>query len=456
MKTVRFLLAVAVACTAFGADEESRTDLVFTAFSKPGAPGCAAGVVREGKVLYAKGHGLANLEHSIALTPKSTFYLASVSKQFMAFAVLLAEQQGKLSIDDPVGKYVEGLPAHTAAVTLRQLLHHTGGVRDYLMLSSLAGFSTDHVWTERAALRAIARQKALNFAPGSEHLYSNSGYVLLSLAVQNAIGGKLDGWMRENVWTPLGMTVSRWQHDHSDPVPGRASGYLASLGSAGWKTGNSMLDTIGDGGMYASLEDLLKWAANFDDGKLGAALLERMSQPVANGYGMGLARSKYRGLETVAHGGALAGYRTMVFRVPSRKFTVVCLCNNGSANPTALSQRVADIWLEGAFEGAPAAPAVQEAPNPAKLSPPTAEQRASIAGEWFSSELEATYRIRDLDGKIFLEAGDSPPVELQVTEENKFRPARIPFTLERRKDALVLDAGRVRGIEFKAAAASGR
>jgi hypothetical protein len=146
----------------------------------------------------------------------------------------------------------------------------------------------------------------------------------------------------------------------------------------------------------------------------------------------------------------------MVFRVPSQKFTVVCLCNNGGANSTALSRRVADIWLEGVLEGAPPAPPVQEAPKPAKLSPPTAEQRASVAGDWFSSELDATYRIRDLDGKLFLEIGDSPPVELQVTEDSKFRPVRIPVTLERRKDALVLDAGRVRGIEFKSAAASGR
>lgn len=448
MKTVAFLLATVA---AFGANEEARTDQVFAAFAKPGTPGCAAGVVRDGKVLYSKGHGFANLEHGVALTPKSSFYLASVSKQFLAFAVLLAEKQGKLSIDDPVGRHVEGLPAHTAAVTLRQLLHHTGGVRDYLMLGSLAGLSTDHVWTERAALRAIARQKALNFAPGSEHLYSNSGYVLLSLAMQKAIGGKLDGWMKENVWTPLGMTNSRWQHDHADPVPARATGYIGPIGASGWKIGNSMLDTIGDGGMYSSLEDLLRWAANFEEGKLGASLLDRMSQPVAKEYGMGLARSKYRGLETVAHGGALAGYRTMVFRIPARKFTVVCLCNNGSANSSTLSQRVADVWLENEFEGAPPAPVVPEAPKPAKLTTPTAEQRASLAGEWFSAELEATYRIRDLDSKLWLEAGDSPPVELQVTEDNKFRPVRIPITLERRKDTLVLDAGRVRGIEFRPA-----
>jgi CubicO group peptidase (beta-lactamase class C family) len=194
MNRLPILLAFATAALAAG--EERRTDALFAEFAKPGSPGCAVGVMRDGRTLLAKGYGLGDLEQGVPLSPRSVFYLASVSKQFMAFSVLLLEQQGKLSLDDPVGKHVAGLPAHTARITLRQLLHHTGGVRDYLALGFLAGFPRDHVWTERAALNSIARQKATNFEPGAEHLYSNSGYVLLSLAAQRVIGGKLNDWMR--------------------------------------------------------------------------------------------------------------------------------------------------------------------------------------------------------------------------------------------------------------------
>lgn len=447
------LMALFFVFTASGADEAVRTDKLLSGYVPGGGPGCAAGVVWQGKVVYAKGFGLASLEHGAPITPKSVFYLASVSKQFMAFAILLLEQQGKLSVDDPVGKHVAQLPAHTAAITLRQLLHHTGGVRDYLTIGALSGFSADHVWTEHAFLRTVARQGALNFAPGTEHLYSNSGYVLLSLAAQKVIGGKLDPWMKANVWGPLGMEQSRWQHDHRDPVEGRALGYSAA--GSNWKISNSMLDTVGDGGMYSSLADLLRWAANFDEGKPGARLLERMGEPgkladgrvLPGGYGMGLARGTYRGLATVAHGGALGGYRTMLLRVPQERFTVVSLCNNGRMNTNEIAQKITDVWLEGKLGAVTPQPARKQERTASKPKPTTAEQRQQLSGDWFSAELEAVYRLRDVNGKLMLEAGEEAAMELFAAGEGKV--GADGGTLELRNGILRLDAGRVRGIEFR-------
>lgn len=458
----KFFTSLFCAVAALGATEAQRTDALFAAFTAPNTPGCAVGVMRDGETLYAKGHGLANLEQSVPLTPKSVFYLASVSKQFMAFAILQLEREGKLSTDDPIGRHVAGLPAHTAAVTIRQLLNHTGGVRDYLTLGATAGLSQDHVWTEHAMMLWLARQRALNFAPGSEHLYSNSGYVLLSLAAQKVAGAKLNDWMKQKVWTPLGMNQSRWQHDHNDPIALRASGYVSSQ-TQGWKVGNSMLDTVGDGGMYSSIEDMMRWAGNFDKPKLGGEFLDRMAQPgmindgsvIANGYGMGLSRTKYRGFDAVAHGGSLAGYRTTLFRIPAKKFTVVCLCNNGNASAIRLSRQIADIWLEKEFESA-APPAVAAVTTKAPtLSAPSAAQIKAFTGNWFSPELEALYRIRFADGKLLLEIGDSAPRELLAGERGLLSPGNTGATLKIKQtgtgegDTLVLDAGRIRGIEFR-------
>jgi CubicO group peptidase (beta-lactamase class C family) len=455
-------LALLLAIPALtGATEKESTDRLFQNFSSPGSPGCAIGVLRDGRTLYSKGYGLADVEQSTPLSARSVFYLCSVSKQFMAFAILLLEQQGKLSVDDAIGKHIPGLPDHTAGITLRQLLHHTGGVRDYLTLGFLAGFSPDHVWTEHAALRWIGRQRGTNFAPGSEHLYSNSGFVLLSLAAQRVTGGKLNDWMKQNVYSPLGMNSSRWQHHHGDPVPLRAHGYIATPAST-WRLGDSHLDTIGDGGMYSSVDDLLQWARNMDEKKIGGPLLDRMSQPgtllngkgLANGYGMGLVRDKYRGLETVSHGGALAGYRTILFRIPQKKLTIVCLCNTGSANPTQFAQQIADVWLRDEFPEQSAVLRPPVPPPPPRLSPLDAGRRAALAGDWWSDELSVTYRLRDEGGKFILEPGDGSPAELLTRDDGQLQPRNSGLRLNARKDAsgrvtaLLLEAGRVRGIEF--------
>jgi len=456
MHLVLLVLLTITAASAAG-DEEKRTDALFERFTKA-SPGCAVGAMRDGKILFSRGYGVADLEHNVAISPASVFYLASVSKQFLAFAVLLLEQQGKLSRADLIGKHLPGLPPHTARVTLQQLLHHTGGVRDYLTLGMMAGFSPDHVWTERAALEWISRQQALNFEPGTEHLYSNSGYVLLSLAAQRVTGGRLQEWMKANVYGPLGMNSSRWQHDHRDPVERRAHGYNLGPGGQGWKISDSLLDTIGDGGMYSSVEDLLRWAANFDTRKLGAQLLDAMAKPgllagnvaIANGYGMGLAKGSYRGLETIVHGGGLGGYRTMFFRVPSRSFTVICLCNNGTANPGEFAQRTADIWLDGQFPRP-----VPEAPKPTQIAKQpemmvvSSEIRQAITGRWWSDELAAVYRFYDDNGKFTLAIGDAEPIEVGGAAGGLLRARGLELTPVRSGDrvtGIMLGAGRVRGI----------
>jgi CubicO group peptidase (beta-lactamase class C family) len=215
---------IGTASGVFGQEHQQAIDAMFTEFATDRSPGCAIGVARGETPLAARAYGMADLEHNIPLTPQSVFYMASVSKQFMAPSVLLLERDGKLQLDGRIRTYLPELPDHAAGITIRQLLHHTSGLRDYLTLSGLAGHPPDQVITERTVLNALARQLRLNFEPGEEHLSSNSGSVLLSIIVHRVSGRPLDEFARERIFTPLGMRNTRFRHDHASPIPGRAAG----------------------------------------------------------------------------------------------------------------------------------------------------------------------------------------------------------------------------------------
>lgn len=432
-------------------------DSLFAPFSAGVSPGCVVGASRRDSTLLARSYGYADLERQAPLSPRSVFYAASVSKQFQALAVLLLEQDGRLRLDDPVRRYVPELPAHASAITLRQLLNHTSGLRDYLMLASLAGRPSDFVITERAVLDALARQRQLNFAPGSEHLYSNSGYVLLSLVVQRVTGQRLDDFARARIFTPLGMGQTRFQHDHTALVPGRANGHVREGGA--WHLANSLLDVVGDGGLYTSVEDLLRWATAFDRPDF-APLLRRMGtpdsladgRPIANGYGMGLSRSTYRGVTVVAHGGALAGYRTHFLRLPDEGLAVAVLCNTATANPSRLALQVMErlttqaLGPETTTTAASVAAGVPVAP-PQRVPAALAQ---ALAGTYHSPELDARYRLAVAGDTLTLAVADNPPFPLMLLGEGRVGARGLELEPVRgaggRVTGVRLGAGRVRGM----------
>jgi CubicO group peptidase (beta-lactamase class C family) len=338
----------------------TKIDPLFNNFNVPTPlPGCAVGVEQSGKILFSKGYGMADLEHNVPLTPQSMFYMASVSKQFTALTILLLAEDGKLQLTDSVRKFIPELPAYANGITIYQLLTHTSGIRDYLSLGDLAGLSPEFVYTDDNSLKLIARQKAPNFQPGSEFLYSNSGYFLLSLVVKKVTGELLNNVAHNKIFDPLGMKSTRFQHDHTALIPNKAIGY--ELREHGWHTSNSMLDVVGDGGLYSSVDDMMLWMKNIDSPTVGAKALVVMETPgkLKNGtpinYGMGLQSSDYRGLKVVEHGGGLAGYRTEDLWFPQQQFSVVVLCNNGFAYPPQLARQVAEVYLSPQMQPPPAA-----------------------------------------------------------------------------------------------------
>jgi CubicO group peptidase (beta-lactamase class C family) len=425
---IRAGLLFLFAALAHGADE--RTALigkVFSAFDRPGSPGCALGVISEGRLVYGRGYGLANLEHSVPLTPRSVFDIASTSKQFVGMAVLLLEQEGRLSLEDPVRNWVPELPDYGTPLTIRHMLEHTSGLRDYLTLARLKGRTLTDYFSGRDVVAWLARQKELNFPSGSEYLYSNSGYFLVSQVVQKASGGTLRDYAHERIFVPLGMKSTHFHDDHTEIVPHRAAAYTARPG--GFRISMSPLDLVGDGGLYSTVEDLALWDENFYTFKVGGeTLVRRLQQPgkLDSGkpldYSLGLMLDVWNGRPAVFHGGSWAGYRSELFRLPGERFSVICLCNVVTAEASALARRVAEIWFPPPPKGDAAAGEIEVSES----------QLRRWEGGWREERSGTVWKFEVKGGRL---AAEHPlgPVRLVPLAEREFRvegpglPARIIF-----------------------------
>jgi len=438
-----------------------RVDSVFAEYDRTDSPGCALGVIRDGELIYARGYGMANLDLGVAISPASVFRIGSTSKQFTAAAVVLAAQQADLSLDDDIREYLPELPDYGTTITIRDLLHHTSGIRDYLGLMRLAGLRDDDWYTDAEVVAMLARQKATNFEPGSEHLYSNSGYFLISQIIKRATGLTLREYAHQHIFRPLGMTHTHFHDDHNEVVPNRASGYAPASGG-GFRVSMTSLDMVGDGGVFTTIEDLLLWDRNFYEPRVGgeAFLRTMLQRGVLTGgdtldYALGLSHGSYRGLASVRHGGAFVGFRAEMIRFPEQRFSVVCLCNLAAANPSRLADRVSDVYLadvlgpveEGAGRGG------RRSESEAAEGPEYgAAELAAFAGTYRSEELDSDYRIFLEGGELKVRRGRADPISLQPTSADEFRLEGARLTFERddrgRPASFVLDAGRVRGIRF--------
>jgi len=335
---------------------QDKIDAIFASYKKTVSPGCAVGIVRDGNFVHKRGYGMGSIELQSPLSPESVFYMGSVSKQFTAASVVLAAEQGYLSLDDDIRKWIPEISSYGHKITLRQMLHHTSGLRDEIGLLSLAGDPIENIHTVRETIDLIARQKALNFTPGDEYQYSNSNYFLLAQVVQRATGTRFSQFVAQNIFEKLGMVHTRFYDDRTVVLQGRIAAYSPREGGdfrVDWSTN---FEKVGDGGLMSNVDDLLLWDRNFYDNKLGKGTLLRELQTrgmLNNGrtinYALGLELAEYRGLPVVEHGGALFGYRTELLRFPEQKFSVICLCNLATANPGAKAHQIADIYLAAQF-----------------------------------------------------------------------------------------------------------
>jgi CubicO group peptidase (beta-lactamase class C family) len=416
----------------------SRVDAVFKKMDSTVSPGCALSVMKDGKIIYERGYGMADLDHNIPITPGTVFHVASMSKQFTAASIILLAQQGKLSLDDPVRKYIPELPDFGTPITIRQLIHHTSGLRDQWSLLGLDGwrYSLDLI-TDDDVLYVISHQKELNYPPGTKELYSNTGYTLLAQIVKRLSRESFRDFTSAHIFQPLNMPSTHFRDDHAEIVKNIAYGYEPSKDT--YRISITNFDTVGATSLMTTVQDLAHWDENFYDPRVGGqALINQLLErgKLNNGeqidYASGLVIGTYRGLKTVDHAGADAGYRSDMIRFPDQHFSSACLCNLATANPSELNRKVADIYM--AKEMKPAEPAHADDVKAVQLKP---EQLKSRAGLYVNPD-ENVIRVSIKDDKLQIGWGTGEEsYELKALSETRFRLliAPVNFTFDDAKGA---------------------
>ena len=442
-------------------------DQVFTAWDNNDSPGASVAVMQNGKIIYKNAYGMANLEYDIPITENSIFHVASISKQFSVFSILLLESEGKLSIDDDVRKYIPELPDFGHKITLHHLAAHTSGLRDQWTLLVMAGVRHDDVITKEHILKLLSNQKELNFNPGEEFEYCNSGFTLLAEIVARISGKTFAEFTEERIFKPLNMTNSQFFDDHEKIVKNRAYSYQSS--GEGFKKKVLSFANVGATSLFTTAEDLLKWSANYKNLTIGSAkIVEKMNSPSTLNDGtkiehaLGQFVMKYKGLNEIQHGGADAGYRAYLTRFPDHDFSVAVLSNAAGFNPVNTAHKVVDVYLkehfieekpkeelaEGGFEINNAAVVEKFDKDAVKLE--------SFIGNYYSEELLTFYEVKMKDGKLVIEHWRNSDTALTPIAEDSFRGIQsilrdVNFFRDP-EGAIVsmkISSGRTRNVEFR-------
>lgn len=380
-------------------DPTPAVDSIFAEW-KADTPGCTVGVSKDGKEVLARAYGSADLEHGVANAADTIFEAGSVSKQFTAAAILLLAQAGKLKLDDPVRQYVPEVPDYgTPVMTLRHLLHHTSGLRDWGTVTYAAGWPRgSRAHTHAHVLDIVSRQKSLNFPPGSEYLYCNTGYNLLAIIVERVSGKTFAQYTKDMIFEPLGMAHTQWRDDYTRIVKDRAAAY--DLRPDGYHNQMPFENVHGNGGLLTTVGDLLRWNRNFTSERVGGHALVtelqrrgRLSDGLEISYARGLEVSMYRGVPEVSHSGGTAGYRSFLTRYPDQGLSVAVLCNAGNAKAWISARKVAEVYLGSAL-------APVTAPSPAAVD---AAALARWAGLYRDVPTGEPLRIAMKDGALHAE-----------------------------------------------------
>jgi len=407
---------------------EAKVNKIFEPWNKPDIPGVAVAIVENGRPLMVKGYGCADLKYQTLITPKTPFNAGSLAKQFTAFSVLMLEEQGKLSLDDDVRTYLPEFPDFGCKITIRHLLYHTSGLRDWGGLMLMSGNRMDDVFTSRAILKLILRQQELNFEPGTEFLYCNAGYNILAEIVARTSGQSFREWAHASIFVPLGMERTSFKDDVGKIIPGSAQSYIRS-GNGCFLRALDNEAAPGPGSLFVSIEDLASWMAAFQTKKAGTP--EIWSKMFGKGklsdgrdlpYAAGLIAGRYKRLPIFHHSGRWAGYRSEMVYFPKQSLAVAVLTNNFSVDPTQLSRRIANICLEGRF------PPAQ--PRPSPLSEVDDDVLDAYVGRYWLRG-EQTVMIKRKDNHLFAQISGDFPVKIFPESVDTFAyhviEARIQF-----------------------------
>ena len=421
------IAVVAKADTEVGEDVPA-IDAIFAKWDEPGSPGCALAVSLDGELAYSRGYGYANLDYDIPVTPQTVIDIASITKQLVAASVNLLAQEGKLTLDDDIRKWLPEIPEYAEPITLRHMLYHTSGLRDYLNLFPLAGRNHYYPISHPQILAMMSRQRALVAMPGEEYRYSNTGYMLLAQVVQRVSGQSFREFAEERFYKPLGMASSLLYDNYQEIIPQRMTGYDRHADGRVVQVHNYNFDVPGDGQEYSTVLDMLLWDAYLHGADKPPFYAEMMTPGSLNNgeqldYAMGIVRGEYRGLPTIQHTGSSWGSRAVLMRFPDNNLSLAIACNDGNAPSLELGHRVADHYLADQFTEESVVQTddseQEEEAEPAAGSL-SAAQLAEFSGDFFSPELDAIYRFAVENDSLVLRIEQEPAVRVSTIGDDEF------------------------------------
>ena len=428
-------------------------------------PGAAVGVVMGGEVVHRAGYGVAHMDHGIPITPGTVFDIASISKQFGAMSALLLEAEGKLDLDEDVRAYVPEVPDFGPVITPRHLIHHTSGIRDWPHTMALGGIGFTDVISFEKILRMLYRQQAINFPPGSEYAYSNTGYNLLARVIEVQSGMTFREYTHERIFEPLGMTRTHFSDDYLEVVPGRSESYSPAGGEGGdegrVQREPNQLTALASSSLNTTIDDFIRWMRNYETGQVGGE--EMLRTMVKRGvltsgdtldYAHGLTVGDYRGLPTFGHGGSWAGYRTNFIRFPEQNLSIAVFCNVSDCDPAGRARRVAEVYIGEFMAAAEEPPEPEEEPAHPAMD---ASQLREYTGAYRSPELDSTFElVVDSEGRLVAEHWRNDPSVLSPTGPDTFTSEQWFFPEVRfvrdgmgRITAFTVTGGRVRELVFE-------
>ncbi len=462
MFLISFLFVGYISNAKYPEEKFATVDKLFSPWNNPQSPGCALAVIQNGEIIFKKGYGLANLEHDVKIKPSTVFRIGSISKQFTAACIQILQREGKLSIDDNIRKYVPEMPEYDWPITIWHLIHHTSGIRDYEWLQYFRGEHKNQAHhTNEDIIELIARQKGLEFKPGEEFSYCNSGYTLLAAIVERVSDLSFSQFVKARIFDPLGMNNTLIYDDNTLIIKNRATGYFK--GENGYVVNETLNESTGDGGVYTTVEDFFLWDRNFYEDKIvGPGFMESLLQvgelndgaPVAYEhrgvqyeYAFGLTVSKYKGLRIVCHGGSYVGFRSAYVQFPDHRFSVVCLGNLSNFDPMNLCYQVADIFLSEYFtkmerQVLKEASSVENTEN--EEMELTEEQLDVYVGEYYSDELHVYYTVGFKD-KHLVFTHVNPPTDSLLNTDGHDVFSFSGYEMKFIRDA----AGKVTGFTFQ-------
>lgn len=440
-----------------------QVDELFKKWDRNDSPGAALGIFKDGRIIYARGYGMANLEYSLVWTPQTPSRVGSISKQFIAMCIAILIEDRKLSLEDDIRKFIPGWPDYGMPVKIKHLLHHTSGIREYLDLVELIGKpeGSGYVYTPNELVKTLSRQKELNFKPGKMFSYSNSGYFLLSEIIEKVSGMKTSAFAKKYIFDPLEMNNTHF-HDNPDKiVKNRAYGYSPKK-NGGYELDILRLKVIGDLGVFTTIEDFLKWDRNFYDNKLGNGTQDLIKKMTSRGqlnngkkipYALGLNIDDYRGLRTRSHGGSAVGYQAYFLQFPDYKFSIVILSNLSTFHPGRIARKIADLYLADQFTEPPTPRprerSREEKPEPISL--PLSRLKKYV-GKYYSDELEFAYSFSVKNNNLILKIRETSHTLTPVAPD-KFSWGRHRMDFIRNKEneitGFVLQSDIIKNMRFQ-------